>query len=860
MKLLQVKIIIPLFLVISFFCYNCLAEDMNSDLKAFYGLVNRVAPTYGNLIKGEILPENGNDIFEIESIAGKTIIRGNNANSMAVGLNYYLKNYCLTNISWYVDNKIVIPINMPIIDKKVRRTARCENRFFLNYCTFGYTMPWWQWRDWEHFIDWMALHGITMPLAITGQEAVWYRVWKHFGLTDKQIRTYFTGPAHLPWHRMANLDRWQGSLPQSWLDNQLKLQKKIVKRERELNMTPVLPAFAGHVPADLKKIYPKAEIKRLGRWGGFPDKYRSSFLSPLDPLFTKIQKEFLTEQTRLFGTNNIYGTDPFNEVKPPSWEPNYLAKVGEVIYNSMAEVDPKAKWLQMTWVFYFDRKHWTNKRIKAMLRAVPQDKMILLDYYCEKQEVWKMTDKFFHQPYIWCYLGNFGGNTMLAGNLKTIEERIENTFKNGGEKMCGLGSTLEALDCNQIMYEYVFEKIWSNGLTDVDKWIQNYAASRCGGKDPNYLEAWKILLNKVYTKTASLGQATLTNSRPTLTGQGNWTTKPQIHYKNSDLLKVWVLMLNSSHKNRDSYKYDLVNIGRQVLGNYFKVLRDEFATAYLLNDYKTAKKVGNRMIELLDDMERLLATRTDFLLGKWLEGAKKLARNNEEIKYYENNARVILTTWGRKGQSLNEYANRSWSGLLDSYYAERWKRFIGEVIQAIHNKKSFDSEKFKKEIVDFEWEWTKRDECYSSKKVGDTIAIATELCKKYQTRINNFVKVENLKIGEWNRKNCPAHFKLRKINLRKYITGKEKQIVVVFKYTHGKNAAIIKDVELCANGKVISTDVHTGSTGFKHKNNVFKLLINKYNKSMKYGLRFKIKGDKGTNSNGVIYVLQKVGC
>ena len=38
----------------------------------------------------------------------------------------------------------------------------------LNYCTFGYTMPWWTWQDWERFIDWMALNGITTPLAATG--------------------------------------------------------------------------------------------------------------------------------------------------------------------------------------------------------------------------------------------------------------------------------------------------------------------------------------------------------------------------------------------------------------------------------------------------------------------------------------------------------------------------------------------------------------------------------------------------------------------------------------------------------------------------------------------------------------------
>ena len=95
--------------------------------------------------------------------------------------------------------------------------------------------------------------------------------------------------------------------------------------------------------------------------GGFEDKYRSHFLDPLDPLFATIQKEFLEEQTKLFGTDHIYGADPFNEVAPPSWEPEFLANCSKHIYQSMTHVDPDATWLQMTWLFYIDRHLWTNE-------------------------------------------------------------------------------------------------------------------------------------------------------------------------------------------------------------------------------------------------------------------------------------------------------------------------------------------------------------------------------------------------------------------------------------------------------------------------------------------------------------------
>lgn len=37
---------------------------------------------------------------------------------------------------------------------------------------------WWDWKRWEKEIDWMALQGVNLPLAFTGQEAIWQKVFK----------------------------------------------------------------------------------------------------------------------------------------------------------------------------------------------------------------------------------------------------------------------------------------------------------------------------------------------------------------------------------------------------------------------------------------------------------------------------------------------------------------------------------------------------------------------------------------------------------------------------------------------------------------------------------------------------------
>jgi alpha-N-acetylglucosaminidase len=705
---------------------------LSAENVAARGLFNRLLgdkSRYFLIEEGKSL--KGADFFEIENAGkGKILIRGNDANSIAVGLNHYLRYYCKTSVSWYEYDRVQLPETLPAVPAKITVNSVCKDRFFLNYCTFGYTMPWWQWRDWERFIDWMALNGVNMPLAITGQESVWYRVWRKAGLTDQEIRNYFTGPAHLPWHRMLNMDYWQGPLPHSWLENQEALQKKIVARERELNMTPVLPAFSGHVPYELKRIYPDAKISKLSQWGGFDTIYRSSFLDPMDPLFKKIQKDFLEEQTKLFGSDHIYGIDPFNEIVPPSWEPEYLARVSRTIFETLSSINPKAIWLQMSWLYYYQRKDWTNPRIEAFVRAVPQDKMILLDYFCEKTEVWKMTDKFFGQPYIWCYLGNFGGNTMLAGDLDDVGTRIDNTFKNGGANFRGLGSTLEGFDCNPMMFEYVFDKAWSYSPGN-DEWIKAWADRRSGNDDANVREAWDILHRVVYKTTSKTGHCNMVTARPNMQKQERYA-KTGIPYDNRELFRAWGLMLKASDTGGDLYRYDLVNIGRQALGNYFDLLWERYKKAFAAKDAAGSAGIEKEMITLLDDIDRLLGTNTTFLLGKWIADARQMGIDPAEADYYESNARDILTSWGDKGQLLSDYANRAWAGLISSFYKERWKMFFDFANTALALGGEFDQKGFDQKVTDFEGDWwSKRIGNFPSKPTGDPVAISRELFAKY---------------------------------------------------------------------------------------------------------------------------------
>lgn len=71
---------------------------------------------------------------------------------------------------------------------------------------------------------------------------------------------------------------------------------------------------------------------------------------------------------------------------------------------------------------------------------------------------------------------------------------------------------------------------------------------------------------------------------------------------------------------------------RQVLG---KLANEEYLSAVIAFQRKDVKALNvhsKRFIQLIRDIDRLLASNSNFLLGTWLESAKKLATNPSEMK------------------------------------------------------------------------------------------------------------------------------------------------------------------------------------------------------------------------------------
>lgn len=696
---------------------------------AVIDLVGRIIPNHVSNITFELQGGASSNWYEFKASDGKLSVKGDCVNSLAMGLGDYLRDYCNVAVTWFVNDKIISPKRLPSTEGIVRREALAPNRFFFNYCTFGYTIGWWNWTQWERLIDWMALNGVTMALANTGQESVWQKVWMDMGLTAEQTREYFPGPSFLSWHRMTNIEGWHGPLPQEWLDKQEALQKQIIAREVSLGIAPILGSFTGRVPRSLKALFPNAEIRKLRAWGSFDVQYNPWYLSPTDPLYSEIQKKYLKVQKEMFGQDcHIYGIDIFNEVDPPVWDAEFLGEVAAETWKALEECDPDAVWLQMSWLFFHKSQQWTPQLIEAYLSPVPKGRLLMLDYYCDRVELYRKTDNFYGQDFIWCYLGNFGGNTMISGNVKDLSAKLDKVFDDSKGNCTGVGCTLESLDVNDHTYEYVLGRAWQKTVCD-SVWYERLADRRLGFADASYRKAWYIMYDKVQKQLGGHFVPVLT-ARPVYNGYGLWNNYMK-SYSNCDLLEAWGKVIDAKPSKSAGYEFDCVNMARQCLENYYSDIYLELIAKYKAGDKTAFKEASGYLLGIIDDLEKLVGSVRYFRLGRWIEEARYWGDTPELKDYYEWDAKDLVSCWGFKGGKLTDYSNRGWAGLYSTFYKPRWEEYFNR----LNNEENFDYEAFKSWCEDFEWNWIGEDTKYSSKPKGNPRTLSAAMYKKYKEGI-----------------------------------------------------------------------------------------------------------------------------
>ena len=763
------------------------------------------------------------ETFVLGEKEGKILIKGTTISAITTGLGWYLNNIAKVNIAWNALNETTLAdnnndvvsgegieikegevntsngeqlskrrrkasrnaepaeppyfdftgINLPLPSDEEEHVSDAKYRYYLNTCTFGYSMTSWTWKRWQREIDWMALHGINMPLQLVGMEEVWRKFLtmedasskRKYGYTDAEAKAFVAGPAFIAWWAMNNLEGWGGTATGSksgyvnlagaggvqddaWYVRQKNLAKQIVDAQRALGMQPVLPGWSGMVPTNFASKSGYATRGNGGNWAG--DFVRPLLLSVSNTNYAEIAADYYKCLHEVMGESQYYSMDPFHEGGGAGTMEDY-----EALYAAMEAAQHGSQWVIQQW-------QWSATQ-KYSLTAVPAGKLIVLDLFSDGSPAFDSYNGYAPQDAVFCAIPNFGGRSGLMGRLQNV---TDNYFKFKGKyaSIKGIGTAPEAIEQTPVTYDLIYQLPWMGSKPDVAAWVDNYAVARYGKDNAVVKEAWSLLrqgpLNygadgiqgpvedvwaarpNLSANPASYWGKTMNNAIGTYTKERHQMLIDAV-YKLIDQEDELALVDGSVYKS--NYLYDLVEFGGAVMADYAYYLLKGIADAKDSDAglYQTRK---NAFLQLILDMDVFRGTNLNFRLGKWTQEARAAASEvtgatTATADWYEyNNARTILTTWSSPGTNLTDYSYRSWQGLLKDYYYPRWKHY-------------FDNNCTGAEYKYFEWNWAHgmthnvgdesisttpltegqagHTDSYTREPEGNTIEEATNLLNKY---------------------------------------------------------------------------------------------------------------------------------
>ncbi|MEO6229542.1 MAG: alpha-N-acetylglucosaminidase [Ferruginibacter sp.] len=651
------------------------------DFDAVKELIHRrVSWLDKHVVFEKINSADANDVFELQTKNKQLVIKASNPNAAAVGLNWYLKNYCHRSMSHMGDNLAAV-YPLPVVQEPVKINSVAQYRYALNYCTYNYTMSFYAWKDWEHELDWMALNGVNTMLIANGEEAVWQNVLRRIGYTEKEIAEYITGPAYNAWWLMGNIQGWGGPMPQTQIDARKVLVQKMIARMQSLGIEPVMPGFYGMVPGTLKNKS-NAHIITQGNWGAFA---RPDILDPTDTAFGRIAGIFYEETKNLYGKNiHFFSGDPFHEGGIS--EGVDLGNAGKNIQQAMQQYFPGSIWVL---------QGWQDNPKKELLAKVDKSTVLIQELFGENTNNWETRKGYEGTPFIWCIVNNFGERPGIQGKLERFAAEVYRVG-NGEYKqyMKGVGIMPEGINNNPVTYELLLATAWHQQQLNADDWVQQYAIARYGKYNAAISNAWKLLLQTTYSNPGYQEgpPENILCARPALKikSVSSWGNLKKgydtVVFAKAvkDFAKAAPLFTNS-----ETYKIDLINFTRQVLSNRADKVFVDFVKAYNEKNMVAFEVATKHFLQLADETDALLNTHVYYRLSTYQLQALAAGNTNAEKKNNLHNAMMLITYWGEnnpKEDNLHEYAYKEWAGMMQSFYKKRWKIYFDYLRKQLNNK------------------------------------------------------------------------------------------------------------------------------------------------------------------------------
>ncbi|MFE0102145.1 alpha-N-acetylglucosaminidase [Streptomyces sp. NPDC059009] len=697
------------------------AERPASRTDSARAALKRVLPHHADQFHLRLVPAQGNrDRFRVTGATGRIEVSGTSPAVLLTGVHWYLKYACGAHIAWN-GSQLDLPRRLPAPGKELTRETALPHRFALNDTNDGYTAPYADWAYWERMIDVLALHGCNEVFVMAGAEAVYHRVLKDFGYSDAEARAWLPAPSHQPWWLLQNLSGYGGPLSPELIAQRGELGKRICDRLRALGMAPVLPGYYGHVPDGfVSRNGGDARVVPQGTWHGFK---RPDWLDPRTQSFAKVAASFYRHQDDLFGEAGHFKMDLLHEGGTAGDVPVPDAAKG--VERALHAARPGATWVILG---------WEANPLPELLDAIDKKKMLIVDgvsdrftSVTDREKDWGGT------PYCFGTIPNFGGRTTIGARAHIWMDKFFAWRDKQDSALAGTAYLPEATDRDPAAFELFSELAWTERKIDRAAWFSDYADLRYGDRDRNARAAWRALHDTAYQQTAverSDPHDSLFAARPDLAANRAAEYAPRaLTYDPArfDAALAGLLAVTGTLRGSAAYKYDLVDVARQAVAHRSRQLLPQLRSAYTRKDQETFKALSTLWLKLMALSDDITGTNSAFLLGPWVDQARRLATNDTERAEFERTAKVLITVWGDRPTSdpgkLHEYGNREWHGLMADFYTPRWKKWLDELADAL----AAGREPKPVDWFAVEEPWTRERKDYPLRPVADPYRTATRV-------------------------------------------------------------------------------------------------------------------------------------
>lgn len=127
----------------------------------------------------------------------------------------------------------------------------------------------------------------------------------------------------------------------------------------------------------------------------------------------------------------------------------------------------------------------------------------------------------------------------------------------------------------------------------------------------------------------------------------------------------------------ETFRYDLVDVVRQALADAAFYQLQRVRSAFDAGDVPAYRKQVKLFLSLVSDMDALLATDSQFLLGTWQKKALDWGSTRQEKALMDKSAKMLITTWiDQAPRALNDYSNRQWAGACGRFLSAPLEEFF----------------------------------------------------------------------------------------------------------------------------------------------------------------------------------------